>query len=106
LNDRPLLFKKKGATPNHWLILELRGTRSNRDAIGAKLKLTLDSGQNLYEHVTTANGIYSASDKRVHFGLGKETRASSLEIAWPSGKVQRVENIKADRLLSITEPLD
>ncbi len=104
LNDTPLLFKKKGAASNHWLILSLRGTRSNRDAIGARLKLTLDSGQCLYEHVTTANGIYSASDKRVHFGLGKETRASCLEIAWPSGKVQRIENLEADRLFTITEP--
>src|SRR5262249_36581032 len=55
LNDTPLLFKKKGTPSNHWLLLELRGTRSNRDAIGTKLKLILESGQSLYEHVTTAN---------------------------------------------------
>ena len=104
LNERAVLFKRKGVTSNHWLLVLLRGTKSNRDAIGAGLKLTLGSGDNLYEHVTTANGIYSASDKRVHFGLGKESRISSLEIHWPSGVVQRLENVTADRLLVITEP--
>ena len=104
LNDTPVLFKKKGGTANHWLLLQLRGTKSNRDAIGAKLKLTLGSGASLYEHVTTANGIYSASDKRVHFGLGRETRIASLEIAWPSGRVQRIEGPKVDQVLTVTEP--
>jgi hypothetical protein len=104
LNEAPVLFKRKGVTANHWLLVLLRGTKSNRDAIGAKLKLSLRSGANLYEHVTTANGIYSASDKRVHFGLGKESRISSLEIHWPSGEVQRLENVTADRLLVISEP--
>ncbi len=105
LNDAPVLFKKKDVTNNNWLLVQLRGTQSNRDAIGAKLKLTLVSGGNLYEHVTTANGIYSASDKRVHFGLGQETRIVSLEIAWPSGRVQRVEEPKANQVLRVTEPL-
>lgn len=104
LNDSPVLFKKKGGATNHWLLVQLRGSRSNRDAIGAKLKLTLGSGSCLYEHVTTANGIYSASDKRVHFGLGQETRITALEIDWPSGRIQRVESPRADQLLTITEP--
>lgn len=104
LNDTPVLYKKQGGRTNHWLMVQLQGTKSNRDAIGAKLKLTLGSGANLYEHVTTANGIYSASDKRVHFGLGRETRISFLEITWPSGTVQRVEKPKADQLLLVTEP--
>ena len=103
LNDTALLFKKKGGAPNHWLILNLQGTRSNRDGIGAKVKLTLPSGRKLHEHVTTANGIYSASDKRVHFGLGKETKASTIEIEWPSGIKQTLENVPADQILPIKE---
>jgi hypothetical protein len=106
LNDTPVLFKKRGGTANHWLLVQLKGTRSNRDAIGARLKLTLGSGLSLYEHVTTANGIYSASDKRVHFGLGRETQITSLEIAWPSGKVQRIDGPKPDQILSVTEPVE
>jgi hypothetical protein len=103
LNDIPLFFEKKGGEPNHWLILNLQGTRSNRNGIGAKIKLTLPSGQNLYEHVTTANGIYSASDKRVHFGMGKENKASSFEITWPSGAKQILQDVPADQILTIKE---
>ncbi|MBP1596754.1 MAG: hypothetical protein H6Q05_2131 [Acidobacteria bacterium] len=104
LNDSALLFRKKGGRAHHWLILQLRGTRSNRDAIGARIELTLPSGSKQYQHVTTANGIYSASDKRVHFGLGQEASLKSLEIRWPSGIRQTLENIQADRVLSIVEP--
>jgi hypothetical protein len=106
LNDAPVLFKKKGGSANHWLLVQLRGTRSNRDGIGAKLKLTTAAGRSLFEHVTTANGIYSASDKRVHFGLATETKIASLEIYWPSGIFQKMENIRADQLLIVTEPTE
>jgi hypothetical protein len=104
LNDTCVFYKKKGEPAGNWLLLSLRGTRSNRDAIGARVELTLPSGLRLYEHVSTANGIYSASDKRVHFGLGKESMVPSLQITWPSGIVQRLEYVKADQILKITEP--
>ncbi len=104
LNDTPLLFKKKGGPENHWLLLQLQGKKSNRDAIGARIQLTTPSGLKQYQHVSTANGIYSAGDKRVHFGLGGEAVVKSLEILWPSGIRQSLENIKADRILKITEP--
>jgi enediyne biosynthesis protein E4 len=103
LNDTALFFKVRERLPNHWLLLLLKGTRSNRDGIGAKVQLTLPSGLKQYQHVSTANGIYSASDKRVHFGLGKETKVQSLEITWPTGIVQKLENLKADQLLVINE---
>ncbi len=105
LNDTPFLFKKKGGPPNHWLLLNLRGTKSNRDAIGARIEITLPSGLRQYQHVTTANGIYSASDKRIHFGLGKETTVKSVEISWPSGARQRLDNVGADQILRVTEPV-
>jgi enediyne biosynthesis protein E4 len=104
LDDTGFLFRKKGGAPNHWLLLALKGTQSNRDAIGARVQITLPSGLKQTSHVTTANGIYSASDKRVHFGLGSETTVKLLEIRWPSGTTQRLENVKADQLLHITEP--
>ncbi len=104
LNDTCVLFKRKSVSTNHWILLELKGTRSNRDAIGARLCLTLPSGLKLYEQVSTANGIYSASDKRVHFGLGKEAIAATMEIKWPSGAVQKLENVKSNQILKIVEP--
>jgi hypothetical protein len=103
LNDTAFLFKRKGGPPNHWLLLDLRGTKSNRDGIGARIQVTLPSGLKQTQHVTTANGIYSASDKRVHFGLGREGAVRLLEISWPSGIRQRLENIKADQVLQIKE---
>ncbi len=104
LNDSCVFFKKKGRNAGNWLLLNLRGIRSNRDAIGARVEAVLPSGRKLYEHVSTANGIYSASDKRLHFGLGKEAMVASLKILWPSGAVQRLENIKANQALNISEP--
>jgi hypothetical protein len=104
LNDAPLFFKKKGGRLNHWIILNLQGKKSNRDAIGAKVQLTLPSGLKQYNHVSTANGIYSASDKRVHFGLGAEALIKTLEIRWPSGLAQKLEDVKADQVLTVMEP--
>jgi hypothetical protein len=109
LNGAAALFVRKpapGAAPQparHWLLLDLEGRRSNRDAIGARVRLVLPSGRALHEHVTTANGIYSASDRRVHFGLGTEASVDFVEIAWPSGIVQRVEKPAIDRVLHVVE---
>lgn len=97
LNDTAFYFDRRESPANSWVVLELRGIKSNRDAIGARLKLVLPSGLTLYEHVTTANGIYSASDKRVHFGFGKADRIASLEIRWPSGAVQTISNLEINR---------
>ena len=67
------------------------------------MRLVLPSGRTLHAHVTTANGIYSASDKRVHFGLGAETGIAYVEIAWPSGIVQRVEKPGINQVLHVVE---
>jgi hypothetical protein len=91
---------------NHWLIVSLAGHKSARDAIGAKLKLTTASGRVLYNHVSVSTGFMSSSDKRVHFGLGTESRIGSLEIRWPSGIVQNLKDVTADRFLKIDEPRD
>ena len=89
---------------NHWLILSLVGHKSARDAIGAKVKLTTASGRVLYNHVAISVGFMSSSDKRVHFGLGQESKIASLEITWPSGIKQTLKDVAADRPLKIDEP--
>ena len=104
LNESARIFKRRGGGKPNWLGLQLRGTKSNRDAIGARIKLILPSGLSQYDHVTTANGIYSASDKRVYFGIGSEAAVSGLEITWPSGAVQKIESPKINQLLKIEEP--
>ena len=69
----------------HWLVLRLEGTKSNRDGLGATVKLTGESGHVQYNHATTAVGYASSSDKRVYFGLGADRTAREIEIRWPSG---------------------
>jgi hypothetical protein len=89
----------------HWLDLLLTGTRSNRDAIGAVVRLTTPSGTVQVNHVTTSVGYASSSSRLVHFGMGKDTKAASIEIRWPSGQKQVLENVAADQVLKITEQL-
>jgi len=103
-NDGPL-YVLHNATPtsNHWLILKLVGHRSNRDAIGAEVKV-LTGGTTQIATVTTASSYLSSSDKRVHFGLGTETVAATIEIRWPSGIRQTLKNVHADQILQIDEP--
>jgi hypothetical protein len=87
-------------TTNHWLTLKLVGHKSNRDGIGALVKVTTSKGP---QWVTTG-GYLSSSDPRAHFGLGSETTAQDVEIRWPSGIVQELKNVAADRILQVDEP--
>ena len=103
LNETPRILMNTAGSGNHWLLLNLVGRKSARDAIGAKVKVTMASGRTLYNHVTTSVGFMSSSDKRVHFGLGRENEVTELEIRWPSGIRQLVKNVKADQCLRIEE---
>jgi tetratricopeptide (TPR) repeat protein len=89
---------------HHWLELRLRGRTSNRDGIGARVKLTPESGPAQYNQVSTSVGYASSSTRRVHFGLGQARKAARIEIRWPSGKTQILEDVPADRLQDVTEP--
>jgi hypothetical protein len=104
LNQAPRILMNSADNGNHWLVLELIGRQSNRDAIGAKIKLTTQSGRVLYNHVSVSVGFISSSDKRVHFGLGAEKRVRSIEIRWPRGAVQEITDVAADRFMKVEEP--
>lgn len=104
LNEGPRILMNLSDTENHWLMLNLVGHKSSRDAIGAKIKLTTASGRVLYNHTAVSVGFMSSSDKRVHFGLGGETKVASVEIRWPSGIRQILKDISVDRILKIDEP--
>lgn len=104
-NDGPVHVLHNETTPqNHWILLKLVGHKSNRDAIGAEVTLVTGSGSQ-YATVSTASSYLSASDKRVHFGLGQETTAQRIEIRWPSGISQTLKDIPADQILQIDEPV-
>ena len=104
LNEKPRILLSSGENGNHWLLLNLRGRVSNRDAIGTRVKVTTGSGRTLFNHVSSTVGLLSSPDKRLHFGLGQEEVVKSIEIKWPSGKVQVLENVKANQILKIEEP--
>jgi hypothetical protein len=104
LNGTAKVFHNTTRNSNHWLLLNLRGTKSNRMGIGAKVRVTAADGSLQYNHVTTSTGYASSSDSRVHFGMGASAVAKEIQIIWPSGIRQTLHNVAADRIVPITEP--
>ena len=104
LNRKPRILLNSADNGNHWLLMKLVGHKSNRDAIGARVKVTTPSGRTLYNHVTGSVGFLSTSDLRLHFGLGREAMATSIEIRWPAGTLQTLKDTPGDRILKIDEP--
>jgi len=104
LNGPVKLFRNVTPNGNHWLLLRLEGRRSNRMGLGAAVRLNTPAGRTLYNHATTSTGYAASSDVRVHFGLGKEASARRIEIRWPSGARQVLENVAADRVIPVSEP--
>jgi hypothetical protein len=98
LGGPPVVFHNK-AEGGHWLTIALRGTRSNRDGMGARV---LVNGQS--QHATAAGSYVSSSDKRVHFGLGTDLTAN-VEVRWPSGSVQKLSGVRGDQILQVTEAI-
>jgi enediyne biosynthesis protein E4 len=97
------LWHNVSPAPRHWLLIKTVGTKSNRDGMGAKIKILTASGAQ-YSHVNSAVGYGCASDRRVHFGLGADTVVKELTITWPSGKTQTLKGVKADQILTVREP--
>jgi hypothetical protein len=104
LNGQAKIFHNTTRNGNHWILLKLTGTKSNRMAIGAKIRLTAADGSVQYNHVTTSMGYAGSSDSRVHFGLGANAVAKEIQIAWPSGIQQVLRDVAADRVVPVTEP--
>jgi len=99
------IWMNRSEGPAHWLDVALEGTKSNRDGIGAVIKVETSAGAQ-WNHMTTSVGYASSSHGPVHFGLGTEAKVEHMEIRWPSGIVQRLRNIAADRVLRVKEAVD
>ena len=104
LNEPIKLFRNIGAAGQHWLLLRLVGTRSNRMGLGAQIRIITPDGRSQWNEATTAVGYASSSDPRVHFGLGANTLVKEIQVTWPSRTVQRLANVAADQILTIEEP--
>jgi len=103
-NDGPAwIILNETSTTNHWISLNLVGAKSNRDAIGAQIRISIASGDQ-FATVSTSGSYQSSSDKRAHFGLGAAAMIREIEIRWPSGIRQILKDVKADQILTVTEP--
>jgi len=99
LGEPAELWENVSPAENRWLLLKLEGTRSNRDGIGARIRIGSQ-----HNHMTTAVSYASSSHDGVHFGLGKAETIDRLEVHWPSGAVQPIEGVKTNQVLELREP--
>jgi hypothetical protein len=103
IGNRPFLLRNRDKSGNHWLTLDLEGTKSNRDGFGAQVKVTA-GGKTYFGESRCAFGFLMQSDRRLHFGLGKATTVDHIKIQWPSKQVQELTNVKVDQILKVREP--
>jgi hypothetical protein len=103
LNERPRLLRSDGGNKRNWLMIHLIGTQSNTDAIGSRAQL-IAGGSTQTRWRMSNSGYLSQGDYRLHFGLGEHRQGDRLEIRWPTGRTQIIENIKANQVITIKEP--
>ncbi len=104
-NDGPaVLVMNPRPTASHWLAVELTGSKSNREGIGAVVLVTTERGRRPRAFVSTAGSYLSASERVARFGFGPNDKAVSVEVVWPSGGRQTIQSPTADRILRVTEP--
>jgi len=101
-NEPPALLKQESSPGNHWVMLQLTGQRSNRSALGARVKVTA-GGRSQSDEVRSGGSYLSQSDLRLHFGLGTATMIDRIEVEWPSGVRQTIRDAAADRVVRIEE---
>jgi len=102
IDGSPLVLRNEGASANHWITLELVGTRSNRLALGAKVRVVAGALSQIDE-VRSGGSYLSQNDLRVHFGLGTEKKVDRVEVRWPSGSTQILQNLAGDRFYVVKE---
>jgi len=102
LNEEPVLLRNDIGSANNWLLIRLIGTKSNRDAVGARVSVTA-GGVTQFDQKTGGGQYLSKNDPRLHFGLGDNKTAELIEITWPSGIRQTLENVRANQIITIEE---
>jgi hypothetical protein len=102
IDGAPLVLRNRGTSGNHWVSLELAGTKSNRLALGTRIKITA-GGVTQTEQIRSGGSYLSQNDLRVHFGLGSVSKIDSVEVHWPSGAKDTLTNLRADQFYSVLE---
>jgi hypothetical protein len=103
MDEKPLLLENTGGNKSNWLRLQLTGTRCNRMAVGARVKLTASS-LSQYATVRAGDSYLSSTDPRLHFGLGSATEVE-IEVTWPGGETQKISRAKVNQSLQIRQPI-
>ena len=103
LDDAPVILRNAG-TPHHWIGIELSGTKSNGNGIGARVTVTDVAGKKRIFDAGTAGSYLSSNDPRIVVGLGNAKAVRSVEIRWPSGRLQTISAPAIDRYVRINEP--
>jgi hypothetical protein len=107
VNDVPVLMRCDSTTNNNWLAICALGTKSNRSGLGARIQLTIETEdkktRTLIDEVRSGGSYYSQNDLRVHFGLGKTVKVKTLEIKWPSGAVETINDVAANQVVYVKE---
>ena len=100
--DKDRLYRNDGGNRNHWITIRLEGSRSNRDAIGARVEL-LAGGKTQIHEVRSGGSYLSHNDMRLHFGLGATSRVDRIRVRWPNGNVEELPSLDGDRVVTIKE---
>jgi hypothetical protein len=103
LGGKGTLVHNVSTDTGHWLEIKLRGTKSNRDGIGARVEIYAAGKRQTAERVASS-GYLSQDDSRLHFGLGAATKVDKIIVYWPSGREQTLESLSVDRVLTVEEP--
>src|SRR5262249_55402661 len=104
LNGKARILRNVTSNSNHWIAFQLVGTKSNRMAIGAQLKVTTEDGNSQYDIVSTSAGFAASRDPRPHFVLGPFKTVKQLEVGWPSGVRQVLRDLPAGQIHRVIEP--
>jgi len=102
VNARPELLRTDSTNKNNWIKIKCVGTKSNRSAIGARIRVVTEDGTQMDE-VRSGGSYYSQNDLRVHFGLGRQVKVKSMEIRWPSGQTETLTNLDANQVVVVKE---
>jgi hypothetical protein len=102
MNGPALLLRNDGGNGNHWIEIKTAGRQSNRDGIGTRVEVRAGAKRQIDE-VRSGGSYISQNDLRLHFGLGSHVMVDEITLLWPSGRVDRLENVPADRILTVEE---
>ncbi|HEY1578334.1 MAG TPA: CRTAC1 family protein [Terracidiphilus sp.] len=102
MDETPKLLVNLSPNSNHWVGISLKGTRSNRDSIGAKVTVTA-GGRHYVQEVRSGSSYISNNDMRLHFGLGSSDRVTHITVRWPNGETEEFPGVATDRFISLTE---